>query len=94
MIGRRQQGERSNPSKAAKAEAKVVNTVQRSLRIAKVREHPVGAGTLLSEPVLVFYGTWRHELRVFDQDPNQLGVARWSRDKTTKLDGYGIHSLG
>lgn len=96
MIGRRRQGERSNSGEAVKAEARVVSSVQRSLgiarRIAELREHPVGAGTPLTEPVLVFYGKWRQELRVFDQDPNQLGVARWSRDKTAKLDGYGIYS--
>lgn len=91
MIGRRRQGEPQNPSKLAKREAKVVDTVQRSLRTARVREHLIGGGTLLTEPILVFHGKHRQDLRVFDRDSKELGVARWSSEKAAKVDGYGIY---
>ena len=93
MIGRRRQGEPPNPSKLAKREAKVVDDVRRSLRLARVREHPIGGATLLTEPVLVFHGKHRQDLRVFDQDSKQLGVARWSQDKMARLEGYGMYGV-
>jgi len=100
VIGRRRQSEPLNSSnaaakaeaKAAKREARIVNQVQLSLRVAKVPEHPVGGGTLLTEPILVFHGKPRHDLCVFDHDSNQIGVARWSPDKPAKLYGYGIYA--
>jgi hypothetical protein len=91
MIRWRRQGEPPDPSKLAKREAKVVDTVRRSLRIARAREHPIGGGTLLTEPVLVFHGKHRQDLRVFDRDSKELGVARWSSEKAKMLDGYGIY---
>ncbi|MBV8991838.1 MAG: hypothetical protein JO372_25040 [Solirubrobacterales bacterium] len=93
MIGRRRQGGPPNPSKLAKREAKVVDTVRRSVRAARVREHPTGGGTLLTEPVLVFFRE-DQDLRVFDQAANQLGVARSFWDKEAKLAGYGIYGMG
>jgi hypothetical protein len=94
MISRRRQDEPSNPSKLAKREAKTRDTLQRSLRMAQVREHPLGGGTLLTEPLLVFHGKHRQDLRVFGRDSKELGVARWSPDKAAKLNGYGIYSAG
>jgi len=69
----------------------MLGPVQRSLRVAKVHKHPGGGGTLLTEPVLVFYGKHRQDLRVLDQDSKQLGVARWFRDKAARLEGYEIY---
>jgi hypothetical protein len=101
MIGRRRQSDPSNPSKADKADAKsakreaaVGRIVERSLRDAKVQEHSAGGGTLLTEPILVFVKWPRdQELRVFDQNCQQLGVARWSRDKAAKVERYGIYAM-
>jgi hypothetical protein len=87
MIGQRRQRDPPNPSKLAMREAKVVDSVQRSLRIARVREHPIGGGTLLTEPVLVLYGKHRQDLRVFDRDSKELGVARWRSEKAAGFDG-------
>jgi len=89
VIGRRRQGEPPNPSKLAKREAKVVDTVQRSLRTARVREHAIGGGTLLTEPVLVFHGKHRQDLRVFDRDSKELGVARWFSEKVASRRRQG-----
>jgi hypothetical protein len=87
VIGRR----REDPIKRAQREAKVVDSVQRSLRIAGVREHPIVGGTLLTEPVLVFHGEHRQDLRVFDRDSKELGVARWRSEKAAGFDGYRIY---
>lgn len=92
MIGWRRRGEASNQRKLAIREATIVRGVQSSLKRAAVREQTIGGGTLLTEPVLVFHGKHRHDLRVFDQHSNQLRVARWSPDKAAKLSGYGIYS--
>jgi hypothetical protein len=94
MIGWRRRGEPSNPRKLAKREARIIHAVQSSLTRAGVREHTIGGGTLLTESVLVFHGKHGHDLSVFDQNSNQLGVARWSPDKAAKLFGYGIYGAG
>lgn len=96
MIGRRRHSEPSNPRKAAKAEAKAAEreaavALRVQLSLSRANEYPVGGGTLLTEPVLVFDGKQRRDLRVFDQDAKQLGVARWCKDKGAKREGYAIY---
>ena len=98
MIGRRRKAGQSDPIKvarrearAARREARIVNAVHRSLQVARVREHPIGGGTLLTEPVLVFFRKDRGDVRVFDQDSKQVGSAYRFQDKAAKLSGYEIY---
>jgi hypothetical protein len=97
VIRRRRRGEQSAPvahdedrAAAAKRDAQAVRDVQRSLKLAKVREHGTGGGTLLTEPVLVFSGKDDREVRVLDRDSKEPGVARGFQDKRRKSRAIGF----
>jgi hypothetical protein len=96
MIGRHRRAQppievAKSAARTARRDGKIANMVQRSVRRARIREHPSGGGTLLTEPVLVFFGKPPQDLRVFDQQSTLLGAAHRFHDKAAKLNGYEIY---
>ena len=82
-LGERASAERfaKRSEKQAKEREKERARVVEQLRAAGITDPREGGGDgLLSEPVLVFRGTFDGDLRVFDQDADTVGLARRGRD--------------
>ena len=59
-------------------------------RAGIVEPHPIGTGTLTTEPLLILQGSPSSDLQIYDQRGRWLGEAARSRDRYTAV-GYHHH---